>query len=71
MSLEKTTYASVAQLVEQETENLRVAGSTPARGTISEGGTLLAKHRQKRPATRETTSFKHRFHFVGSSVCFS
>ena len=35
MRLEKATYASVAQLVEQETENLRVAGSTPARGTIS------------------------------------
>ena len=41
MRLEKATYASVAQLVEQETENLRVAGSTPARGTISEDGTLL------------------------------
>ena len=71
MRLEKATYASVAQLVEQETENLRVAGSTPARGTISEGGTLLPKHRQKRPATRETTSHTLFFRFVGSSVCFS
>ena len=26
-------YASVAQVVEQETENLRVAGSIPAPGT--------------------------------------
>ena len=27
-------YASIAQLVEQQTENLRVTGSTPVRGTI-------------------------------------
>ena len=36
MRLEKVIYASVAQLVEQEIENLRVAGSTPARGTTEE-----------------------------------
>ena len=29
-----TIFASIAQLVEQQTENLRVTGSTPVRGTI-------------------------------------
>ena len=71
MRLEKATYAGVAQQVEHLTENQGRISSILVSGTISEGGTLLPKHRQKRPATRETTSHTPFFRFVGSSVCFS
>ena len=40
-------YASIAQLVEQQTENLRVTGSTPVRGTIAVVAQLVERNLAK------------------------
>ena len=46
MSLAFLTYAQVAQLVEQRTENPRVAGSIPALGTPPPRRPYLYRHVQ-------------------------
>ena len=40
-------YASVAQLVEQRTENPRVVGSIPTGGTIADVAHLVERHLAK------------------------
>ena len=70
MRLEKATYAGVAQQVEHLTENQGRISSILVSGTISGIGHCYKNPIKKDPQQGKPHHF-YRFHFVGSSVCFS
>ena len=62
-----TIFASIAQLVEQQTENLRVTGSTPVRGTIAVVAQLVERNLAKVEVA--SPSLVYRSIFSGGNPC--
>ena len=62
-----TIFASIAQLVEQQTENLRVTGSTPVRGTIAVVAQLVERNLAKVEVA--SPSLVYRSIFSGEFPC--